>query len=250
MSEITSQVNGSQCYENLALPALANRRQMAASTRRVEPSQKKWKAWELEAMTGHHRLTGHRRLTTDKWIQALDPGPAFMLQIGANDHSTASKGHATSNDPGPMAVRAGWEALLLEPVKATFERLKQAYALNVSHRLRIENAGVCDRCTPPSQTIWTVDVTNRTGNWGSKTADSRCGPSWLTEIASLSEGHLSRHQDLLRFRPKLCSACSERLGRKLSGLLPAPPSLLRSPSCAVATSSSQARDHAAAQTAA
>ena len=89
----------------------------------------------------HCPPAGHRRLTTDKWIQALDPGPAFMLQIGANDHSTASKGHATSNDPGPLAVRAGWEALLLEPVKAAHPEISYADIWTLAGVTAIEEMG-------------------------------------------------------------------------------------------------------------
>ena len=70
--------------------------------------------------------------------------------------------------------------------------------------------------------MWSVDISNSTGNWGSPQADTRClgqRGQWVTEIASVKRAHVLKHQGA--FQPSsrsvraLCSACAERLGRPL-----------------------------------
>lgn len=171
-----------------------------------------------DLLAGQQRLSGLQRLGTREWIGALDPSSAFVVQVGANDHAKGT-GYATQQDPGPIAVSAGWKALLLEPVSDTCERLRSRYAENAS-QVRVVHAGVCDSCESAAQTIYSVDVTNRTGNWGSDTADARCvgvRGGWLTEVASLSAHHLLKHQGFLRQTEKLCTICSRTLGRTLPG---------------------------------
>ena len=171
-----------------------------------------------DLLAGQQRLSGVQRLGTKEWIATIDPSNALVVQVGANDHAKGS-GYATQMDPGPIAVSAGWKALLLEPVSDTCERLRSRYAENAS-QVRVVHAGVCDSCASPTQTIYSVDVTNATGNWGSDTADARCvmgRGGWLTEVASLSLHHLVKHQGFLRQTEKLCKACSKQLGRALPG---------------------------------
>eukprot|EP00966_Prymnesium_polylepis_P101452 2349587-Prymnesium_polylepis.1 len=67
--------------------------------------------------------------------------------------------------------------------------------------------------------MYTVDLSNATGSWGSAHADGRCagepGLEWLSEIASLSRSHLSKHSRILKSTPAQCRSCAKRLGRSL-----------------------------------
>lgn len=116
-------------------------------------------------------------------------------------------------------IARGWKALLLEPVPATFEKLKSRHGVSGptgSSRLRLINGGVCRSCNQRGATMHTLDFSNASGGWGSPHADGRCarqpGLEWLHEIASLSRRHVLRHERYLASTPAQCSGCARTLG--------------------------------------
>ena len=160
-------------------------------------------------------LDAMRRLPTLDWMAALLDEAQSLVQIGANDHSD----HYNNPDPAPKAVERGWRSLLFEPMHTAFERLRRRYG-NAKH-VRLVNGAVCAsarlRCTG-HQTMWWVDPSNDTGNWGSNQSDGRCidhAATWVHEIASLSREHLMSMQRFLEWRPAKCTACAKRLQRPL-----------------------------------
>lgn len=173
-----------------------------------------------EILASRARLSAERRAPTSSWLNRIDASAAFLVQIGAHDHSS---NYRTQQEPGPTCVAHGWRSLLLEPVPATFERLRQRYELETA-RVRLLNAAVCDAgCQNLSHTMWTVDEKNQT-NWGSNESDARCiaaAAPWLREAASLSARQLLDLGKWFNHKPKWCHKCSEALGRKL------PPSCMR-----------------------
>ena len=164
------------------------------------------------------RLTGHRLLPSREWLRALDPRRSFMVQIGANRHSDTS--YRNDADMGPLAVRLGWRALLIEPLPPVFRQLQARYSnltRAAASRLRLEMGAVCPSACGGTQSFYSVDLT-RARNFGSARADGRCalpGSEWLTEISSLSREYLLGRSYLMHNTPRTCEACAQKLGRPL-----------------------------------
>ena len=102
-----------------------------------------------------------------KWIKGLDPSAASLFQVGANTHQSALR-----DDPGPLAVEMGWTSTLLEPMPDLFAKLEQHYTPLPPH-VRLVNAAVCNTCGDAQLQMYSVDMTNATGNWGSNDSDTR-----------------------------------------------------------------------------
>ena len=172
-------------------------------------------------------LTSVRCLPTAAWIRALDPRAASLFQIGANIHEATTYDQA---DPAPMAVARGWAATLLEPMPDIFAKLERRYASR-SPRVDLVNAAVCDACGSAPLRMYSVDLTNATGNWGSNDSDARClvanagpepcrprcegGNHWTSEIASLDRAHVERHNRLFKYGPAQCRNCAALLERPM-----------------------------------
>ena len=171
--------------------------------------------------------TSVRCLPTAMWVQALDPRAASLFQIGANIHEATTY---AQDDPAPLAVARGWEATLLEPMPDIFAKLERRYTPRPS-RVELVNAAVCDACGSAPLRMYSVDLTNATGNWGSNDSDTRClaanaGPEtciprcegashWTSEIASLDRAHLAKHNRLFGYGPNQCRRCAQRLERPM-----------------------------------
>ncbi len=171
--------------------------------------------------------TSVRCLPTAGWIQRLNPHAASLFQIGANIHAATTYDQA---DPAPMAVARGWAATLLEPMPDIFAKLERRYTPRPP-RVELVNAAVCDACGDAPLRMFSVDLTNATGNWGSNDSDARClaanaGPEacrprcegashWTSEIASLDRVHVARHNRLFAYGPNQCKRCAERLERPM-----------------------------------
>lgn len=171
--------------------------------------------------------TSVRCLPTLEWIQALNPRAASLLQIGANIHEATTYSQA---DPAPLAVARGWAATLLEPMPDVFAKLKRRYTPRPP-RVDLVNAAVCDACGSAPLQMYSVDLTNATGNWGTNDSDARCldanaGPEkciprcegashWTSEIASLDRAHVKRHNRFFAYGPNQCRRCAERLERPM-----------------------------------
>ena len=167
--------------------------------------------------------TSVRCLPTAMWVQALDPRTASLFQIGANIHEATTYDQA---DPAPLAVARGWAATLLEPMPDIFAKLEQRYTPRPPS-VDLVNAAVCDACGEAPLQMYSVDLTNATGNWGSNDSDTRClaanaGPEtciprckganhWTSEIASLDRTHLERHNRFFAYGPNQCRRCAQRL---------------------------------------
>ncbi|KAL1502906.1 hypothetical protein AB1Y20_010979 [Prymnesium parvum] len=157
------------------------------------------------------------RLPTEEWMRWVDARRATIVQVGAHDHRASRR----AEDPAPLAVRLGWRALLLEPMPAPFAALQQRYAAEAAGgRVGLVRGGVCHRCGETGGSLWHVDLSNASGQWGSARADGRCareaGLEWIAEIASLSRSHLRRHARLLAATPPQCAACAARWRRRLA----------------------------------
>lgn len=160
------------------------------------------------------RLSKRQRLETREWAAGLDPHGAFVLQIGANDHTD----RYTNPDPAPWLVQRGWRALLVEPMPTVFSRLRARYAGNP--RVQTVNAVVAPGCAGGSVAFWGLDYSNRSGLWASDDANPRCAEdasvSYLQEISSLSPSYMLRmHMPALHETPQLCERCAAKLGRSL-----------------------------------
>ena len=171
--------------------------------------------------------TSVRCLPTPRWIKRLDPRAASLFQIGANIHEATTY---AQDDPAPLAVERGWAATLLEPMPDIFAKLEQRYTPRPP-RIDLVNAAVCDACGSAPLQMYSVDLTNATGNWGTNDSDARClaanagseaciprceGAShWTSEIASLDRAHLERHNRLFAFGPNQCRRCAQRLERPM-----------------------------------
>ena len=171
--------------------------------------------------------TSVRCLPTPRWIRALNPYAASLFQIGANIHEATTYDQA---DPAPLAVARGWAATLLEPMPDIFADLERHYTPRPSH-VDLVNAAVCDACGDAPLQMYSVDLTNATGNWGSNDSDARCfaanagseaciprceGAShWTSEIASLDRTHLAKHNRFFGYGPTQCRRCAERLERPM-----------------------------------
>ena len=148
------------------------------------------------------------------------------MQVGANDHKKHTR---FASDPGPLAVARGWQSLLIEPIPAVFELLRQRYATHDPEHTRLLNAAVCQPttpgayCKPASSTMYYLNTTSKRW-WGSNHSDPRCvtthfdgvvSMAWISEIASVRK-HLYYHQSrLFAYQPQRCAACSQFLGRPL-----------------------------------
>ena len=173
--------------------------------------------------------TSVRCLSTPEWIRRLNPRAAYLFQVGANIHQATSYAQA---DPAPLAVASGWAATLLEPMPDIFAKLVRFYTPRPS-RVELVNAAVCGACGDARLQMYSIDLTNATGNWGSNDSDARCfaanaGPGtcvphckgashWTSEIASLDRAHLMRHSRLFGYGPSQCRRCAQRLGRPMPG---------------------------------
>ena len=171
--------------------------------------------------------TSVRCLPTPIWVQVLDPRAASLFQIGANIHEATTYDQA---DPAPLAVKRGWTATLLEPMPDVFADLERHYTPRPPH-VELVNAAVCDACGDAPLQMYSVDLTNATGNWGSNDSDARClaanagseaciprcqGAShWTSEIASLDRAHLVKHNRFFAYGPNQCRRCAERLERPM-----------------------------------
>ena len=122
-----------------------------------------------------------------EWAQLVaQPSVAtpLVVQIGANDHGYTSRGR--NNDPVPSLIRAGWHALLYEPMPAVYRRLQARYEGNGAVRC-VNAAAGASTSDGATLAFYGVDFTNATGNWGSATADARCAEgekevAWVAEI--------------------------------------------------------------------
>ena len=155
-------------------------------------------------------LSAFRKQSTSRWISQLDGARSLLVQVGAFTHGGGSY------DPGIKCIQSGWRAMLVEPMPDSFGALQRRYG-NVSDRVKLVNAAVCDNCTD-HQDLWFVDLTNATGNWGSMDADARCAAhtvSGLREIASLNARHLTKQQYMYKSNAQRCAKCSALLGKKL-----------------------------------
>jgi len=171
--------------------------------------------------------TSVRCLATPDWIRGLDPRPASLFQIGANIHEATTY---AQEDPAPMAVALGWAATLLEPMPDVFAKLERRYTPRPP-RVELLNAAVCGACGDAPLQMYSVDLTNATGNWGSNDSDARClaanaGPEaciprcegashWTSEIASLDRAHVTKHNRFFAYGPNQCRRCTARLERPL-----------------------------------
>jgi len=168
-----------------------------------------------------------RCLPTPRWIAALDPRAASLFQIGANIHEATTY---AQDDPAPLAVARGWAATLLEPMPDIFARLERRYTPRPP-RVELVNAAVCDACGSAPLQMYSIDLTNATGNWGTNDSDARClaanagseaciprceGAShWTSEIASLDRAHVERHNRFFAHGPNQCRRCAARLERPM-----------------------------------
>jgi hypothetical protein len=171
--------------------------------------------------------TSVRCLPSPAWIRRLDSRAASLFQIGANIHEATTYAQA---DPAPLAVARGWAATLLEPMPDVFAKLERRYTPRPP-RVHLVNAAVCDACGDAPLRMYSVDLTNATGNWGSNDSDARClaanagseaciprceGAShWTSEIASLDRAYLHRHNRFFAYGPNQCKRCAERLERPM-----------------------------------
>ena len=171
--------------------------------------------------------TSIRCLPTPVWIKALEPRAASLFQIGANIHEATTY---AQDDPAPLAVARGWAATLLEPMPDVFAKLERRYTPRPP-RVDLVNAAVCDACGSAPLQMYSVDLTNATGNWGTNDSDARClsanagseacmprcegANHWTSEIASLDRAHLERHNRLFAYGPTQCRRCSVRLERPM-----------------------------------
>ena len=164
------------------------------------------KAWikNLNAQ-GQSRLTRDQRRSNKRWVETQPPDRSTLLQIGANTHSATGFRSAggIAYDVGPDAVAKGWRSVLVEPMPTPFAALSKRY--QSTPHVKLVNGAVCDNCTlsSPGMDMLYVDVSNATGNWGSRRADGRClahhpAEHMFTEIASLSKSHLLRHEPYFR----------------------------------------------------
>ena len=171
--------------------------------------------------------TSVRCLPTPGWIRALDPRSASLFQIGANIHEATTYAQA---DPAPLAVARGWAATLLEPMPDVFAKLERRYTPRPP-RVELVNAAVCDACGGVPLRMYSIDLTNATGNWGTNDSDARClaanaGPEacrprcrgashWTSEIASLDRAHVEKHNGFFGYGPTQCRRCAQRLERPM-----------------------------------
>jgi hypothetical protein len=177
-------------------------------------------AWPFIVLAGAGASAGSWKA----WIASIPLArSSLVVEVGANDHSPDNR------DPALEAVRAGWGALLLEPLPSTYAKLEQRYRDNAN--VRTLNALVCSpkppareiECLPPGshRTFFSIDTTNARGTHGSPTADTRCleglfgakSPDWVTQLSSLTADHLLKHARIFGGRPRQCSECAERLGK-------------------------------------
>ena len=168
----------------------------------------------------HAALTPSQRANNLRFVRRQDPPSASLLQIGANTHeSTSFRTGSGVYDVGPDAVHLGWRSTLVEPLPTHFAALRARYATNP--RVRLINGAVCDVCDEANAAaldFYFVDVTNATGNHGSRLADARClayagaGAKVVPEIASLTMRHVLKHERIFASSPKACAQCSRTLG--------------------------------------
>lgn len=203
-----------------------------ATKRRLQETAVDPERWLAEAQQRQRATlctppTSVRCLPTPGWIRALDPRAASLFQIGANIHEATTYEQA---DPAPLAVARGWAATLLEPMPDIFARLDRRYTPRPP-RVELVNAAVCDACGAAPLQMYSIDLTNATGNWGTNDSDARClaanaGPEaciprcegashWTSEIASLDRAHLERHNRLFAYGPSQCKRCAARLERPM-----------------------------------
>lgn len=167
-----------------------------------------------------------------RWLlrTRLSPQP-LIVQIGANDHSRdrlvetqektkSAKDSASREDPVPAAIVRGFRAILIEPVPQMAARLNARYPMESWGRnVTILQAAVCGDCTEKSRTIFSVDMSNATGNWGSNTSDTRCavlsGVKWVQEVGSFHAGHVIQAGRSISKMGHRCKLCSQALGRPL-----------------------------------
>lgn len=172
----------------------------------------------------HTRSKAADRTQWKRWIDAVplssDP---LVVEIGANDHG------ADNFDPAIAAVRAGWRALLYEPLPPTYAKLEARYRADA--RVRTRNELLCGSglttpsasCLPAGshRVFHYIDLTNRSGTHGSATADARCirgvfganDPSWVSQLSSLSRAHVLKHANIFSNRSDDCARCATRLGK-------------------------------------
>ena len=172
---------------------------------------------------------GDALLTNEKWIRTRPRG-SVVVQVGANDHSEA--GVSGGQDVVPECIARGWRALLLEPVPELHNSLARRYRHN-RQRVRTLNAAICPpnptaktrgrSCTSLNTSMWHIETTNTTGNWGSNDSDVRCITEnhprgtryhYLLELTSFTAAHLLKHFGP-GFSPSTCMDCSLNLHRPM-----------------------------------
>ena len=176
-------------------------------------SQSRHHAHDLLKLTTRRWLTDTELQLGKQWMTSVEPALASLVQIGANRHDHTSY---ANDDPGPEAIEMGWRALLMEPVPATFAKLRQRYASRKGdRRLQLVNAAVCHSCLERSTQMWGLDF-DQAHYRGTKHSDPRCAAgTWLSEISSLSREYILGRSYLLRSTRQLCQQCSKMLGHEL-----------------------------------
>jgi len=203
-----------------------------ATSRRLQETTQNPARWLTEARERQQATlcsppTAVRCRPTLEWIRSLDPRAASLFQIGANIHEATTY---AQEDPAPMAVARGWAATLLEPMPDIFAKLERRYTPRPP-RLELVNAAVCDACGSAPLQMYSIDLTNATGNWGSNDSDARClaanagsvaciprcedASHWTSEIASLDRAHLAKHNRFFAYGPNQCRRCAARLERPM-----------------------------------
>jgi hypothetical protein len=174
-------------------------------------SEIKW--WKM----GAENLHFIQRLGTNEWTARFK---GLVVQIGAHDHdNNIGRIKKNDHDPAVHAINNGWNALLIEPMPDAYQRLSKKYK-TMSHIRTVQSAICSNKSCDTIRTIYSVDLTNSTGNWGTSDADSRCldvakSSNWLPQIASLSRDHLIYQNRNFAYTPRQCKQCSIRFGYNL-----------------------------------
>ena len=196
-------------------------------------------AWLTAAVDrGRVRLTRYQRKNNRNWARMQDAASSSLLQIGANVHETTTfRSGSGVYDVGPDCVALGWRRItLVEPMPQHFAKLSAKY--EGRRGVRLVHGAVCDACGAPdneanNMSMWYVDASNRTGNWGSRHADTRClafgGASGaiVPEIASFSRAHVLKHSRYFLSTAKTCRQCASGLPERPRDGVALPPDCLR-----------------------
>ena len=118
-------------------------------------------------------LSAFRKQSTSRWISQLDGARARCSCRSARSRTAAA---ATTYI---KCIQSGWRAMLVELDARGVRRAAAARYGNVSDRVKLVNAAVCDNCTD-HQDLWFVDAAERRAT----------GAAW-TPRASARRTHVS-----------------------------------------------------------